>query len=105
MKLSIIAEQCYADCHLCFLPFEFIKTVCRVIYTFYHKIEKMNVFKGAFTLANFAHDFALSLHVLQNKNYLFSLLNVQASAKSRAKSRLCKRTLKKKLQLHRKKIG
>jgi hypothetical protein len=28
------------------------------------------------------HDFALSLHVLLNKNYLFSLLNVQASAKS-----------------------
>ncbi len=27
-----------------------------------------------------------------NKNYLFSLLNVQASAKSRAKSRQCKRT-------------
>jgi hypothetical protein len=45
MKLSVIAEQCYADCHLCLLPFEFIKTVCRVIYTFYHKIEKMNVFK------------------------------------------------------------
>ncbi len=36
------------------------------------------------------HDFALSLHVLLNKNYLFSLLNVQASAKSRQ----CKRTLK-----------
>jgi hypothetical protein len=32
------------------------------------------------------------LHVLQNKNYLFSLLNVQASAKSRAKLRQCKRT-------------
>ncbi len=46
-----------------------------------------------FTLANFAHDFALSLHVLLNKNYLFSLLNVQASAKSRAKSRQCKHTL------------
>jgi hypothetical protein len=48
--------------------------------------------KGAFTLANFAHDFALSLHVLLNKNYLFSLLNVQASAKLHAKSRQCKRT-------------
>jgi hypothetical protein len=48
--------------------------------------------KGAFTLANFARDFALSLHVLLNKNYLFSLLNVQASAKSRAKSRQCKCT-------------
>jgi hypothetical protein len=47
-----------------------------------------------FTLANFAHDFALSLHILLNKNYLFSLLNVQASAKSRAKLRQCKRTLK-----------
>jgi len=45
--------------------------------------------KGAFTLSNFARDFALSLHVLLNKNYLFSLLNVQASAKSRQ----CKRTL------------
>ena len=45
---------------------------------------------GAFTLANFACDFALSLHVLLNKNYLFSLLNVQASAKSRQ----CKRTFK-----------
>ena len=54
--------------------------------------------KGAFTLANFTRNFALSLHVLLNKNYLFSLLNVQASAKlrakSRAKSRQCKRTLK-----------
>ncbi len=49
--------------------------------------------KGAFTLANFARDFALSLHVLLNKNYLFSLLNVQASAKSHAKLRQCKRTL------------
>jgi len=38
--------------------------------------------KGAFTLANFARDFTLSLHVLLNKNYLFSLQNVQASAKS-----------------------
>ncbi len=28
-----------------------------------------------------------------NKNYLFSLLNMQASAKSRTKSRQCKRTL------------
>ncbi len=45
--------------------------------------------KGAFTLANFARDFALSLHILLNKNYLFYLLNVQASAKSRQ----CKRTL------------
>jgi hypothetical protein len=45
--------------------------------------------KGAFTLANFARDFALSLHVLLNKNYLFSLRNVQASAKLRQ----CKRTL------------
>ncbi len=44
--------------------------------------------KGAFTLANFACDFALSLHVLLNKNYLFSLLNVQASVKSCQ----CKRT-------------
>jgi hypothetical protein len=51
-----------------------------------------NITKGAFTLANFARDFALSLHVLLNKNYLFSLLNVQASAKSRVKSRQCKRT-------------
>jgi hypothetical protein len=51
-------------------------------------------FKGAFTLANFTRDFALSLHVLLNKNYLFSLLNVQASAKSHTKSRQCKRTLK-----------
>ncbi len=49
--------------------------------------------KGAFTLANFARDFTLSLHVLLNKNYLFSLLNVKASAKWRAKSRQCKRTL------------
>ncbi len=49
--------------------------------------------KGAFTLANFARDFALSLHVLLNKNYLFSLLNVKASAKSLAKSHQCKRTL------------
>jgi hypothetical protein len=49
--------------------------------------------KGAFTLANFARDFALSLHVLLNKNYLFSLLNMQASAKLRAKSRRCKCTL------------
>jgi hypothetical protein len=47
--------------------------------------------KGAFTLANFARDFALSLQVLLDKNYLFSLLNVQASAKSRQ----CKRTLRK----------
>jgi len=53
------------------------------------------LFKGAFTLANFARDFALSLHVLLNKNYFFSLLNVQASAKSRAKLRQCKRTLNK----------
>ncbi len=51
--------------------------------------------KGAFTLANFARDFALSLHVLLNKNYLFSSLNVQASAKSRQ----CKRTLKVRLHL------
>jgi hypothetical protein len=29
---------------------------------------------------------------LLNKNYLFYLLNMQASAKSRAKSRQCKRT-------------
>ncbi len=50
--------------------------------------------KGAFTLANFARDFALSLHVLLNKNYLFYLLNMQASAKSRVKSRQCKRTLR-----------
>ncbi len=35
-------------------------------------------------------DFALSLHILLNKNYLFSLLNVQASAKLRQ----CKRTFK-----------
>ena len=49
-------------------------------------------YKGAFTLANFARDFALSLHILLNKNYLFSLLNVQASAKSRAKLCQCKRT-------------
>ncbi len=49
---------------------------------------------GAFTLANFARDFALSLHVLLNKNYLFSLLNVQASAKSCAKLRQCKHTLR-----------
>jgi hypothetical protein len=48
---------------------------------------------GAFILANFACDFALSLHVLLNKNYLFSLLNVKASAKSRAKLCQCKRTL------------
>ncbi len=50
------------------------------------------VLKGAFTLANFACNFALSLHVLLNKNYLFSLINMQASAKSRAKSCQCKRT-------------
>ena len=36
--------------------------------------------------------FRISLHVLLNKNYLFSLLNVQASAKLRVKSRQCKRT-------------
>ncbi len=53
------------------------------------------VLKGAFTLANFARDFALSLHVLLNNNYLFSLLNVQASAKSRVKSRQCKCTFTK----------
>jgi hypothetical protein len=46
------------------------------------------ILKGAFTLANFVRDFALSLHILLNKNYLFSLLKVQASAKSRQ----CKRT-------------
>ncbi len=51
------------------------------------------VSKGAFTLANFTCDFALSLHILLNKNYLFSLLNVQASAKSRAKLCQCKCTL------------
>jgi hypothetical protein len=50
--------------------------------------------KGVFTLANFTCDFALSLHVLLNKNYLFSLLNVQASAKSRVKSRQCKCTFR-----------
>ncbi len=50
--------------------------------------------KGAFTLANFTRNFALSLHVLLNKNYLFSLLNVQASAKSRVRSRQCKCTFK-----------
>jgi hypothetical protein len=33
--------------------------------------------KGAFTLANFACDFTLSLHVLLQKIF-FSLLNVQA---------------------------
>jgi len=49
--------------------------------------------KGAFTLANFTRNFALSLHILLNKNYLFSLLNLQASAKSCTKSRQCKRTL------------
>jgi hypothetical protein len=49
--------------------------------------------KGVFTLANFARDFTLSLLVLLNKNYLFSLLNVKASAKSRAKLCQCKRTL------------
>jgi hypothetical protein len=58
-------------------------------------VVAINSNKGVFTLANFARDFALSLHVLLNKNYLFSLLNVQASAKSRAKSRQCKRTLMK----------
>jgi hypothetical protein len=58
------------------------------------KVSKLFVRKGAFTLANFAHNFALSLHVLLNKNYLFSLLNVQASVKSRMKSRQCKRTLR-----------
>jgi hypothetical protein len=51
--------------------------------------------KGAFTLANFTRDFALSLHVFLNKNYLFSLLNVQVSAKSRAKLRQCKCTFNK----------
>ena len=51
--------------------------------------------KGAFTLANFARDFALSLHVLLNKNYLFYLLNMQASAKSRQ----CKCTFKVHLHL------
>ncbi len=53
------------------------------------------VLKGAFTLANFALDFALSLHVLLNKNYLFSLLNMQASAKSHVKLHQCKRTFTK----------
>jgi hypothetical protein len=55
--------------------------------------QNLIVFKGAFTLANFVRDFALSVHVLLNKNYLFSLLNVQTSAKSRAKSCQCKPTL------------
>jgi hypothetical protein len=58
------------------------------------KVSKLFVSKGAFTLANFARDFALSLHVLLNENYLFSLLNVQASVKSCTKSRQCKRTLR-----------
>jgi hypothetical protein len=49
--------------------------------------------KGACTIVNFARDIALSLHILQNKNYLFSLLNVQASVKSRAKLCQCKCTL------------
>jgi hypothetical protein len=63
-------------------------------------ILKAGVPKGAFTLANFARDFALSFHVLLNKNYLFSLLNVQASVKSHVKSRQCKRTfMNKKLHL------
>jgi hypothetical protein len=35
-----------------------------------------------FTLANFARDFALSLHILLNKNYLFSLLNVRNHARN-----------------------
>jgi hypothetical protein len=56
------------------------------------KILMKLLFKGAFTLANFARDFALSLHILLNKNYLFSLLNVQASAKSRMKLCQFKRT-------------
>ncbi len=59
-----------------------------------HTLPMEIMLKGAFILANFACDFALSLHVLLNKNYLFSLLNVQASAKSRTKSRQCKHTLK-----------
>jgi hypothetical protein len=61
---------------------------------FFHICHECISYKGAFTLANFARDFALSLHVLLNKNYLFYLLNMQASAKSHAKSRQCKRTLK-----------
>ncbi len=64
-----------------------------VFCNFYFDKNYKNVHKGAFTLANFACDFALSLHVLLNKNDLFSLLNVQASVKSRAKSRQCKCTL------------
>jgi hypothetical protein len=66
-------------------------------YSLYQNVSlnKYNIYltKGAFTLANFARDFALSLHVLLNKNYLLSLLNVQASAKSRAKLHQCKHTL------------
>jgi hypothetical protein len=55
----------------------------------YSLFRKERLGKGAFTLANFARDFTLSLHVLPNKNYLFYLLNMQACAKSRQ----CKRTL------------
>jgi hypothetical protein len=71
-------------------------TGCTNEWSLYSLMSMMKTFlnKGAFTLANFARDFALSLHVLLNKNYLLSLLNVQASAKSRAKSRQCKCTLK-----------
>ncbi len=58
------------------------------------RFDSSTLHKGAFTLANFARAFALSLHVLQNKNYLFSLLNVQASVKLRAKSCQCKCTLR-----------
>ena len=63
--------------------------VTKFITTRFMSLVTLCCASGAFTLANFARDFALSLHVLLNKNYLFSLLNVQASTKSRQ----CKHTL------------
>ncbi len=44
-------------------------------FVFVSQVNKM--VKGAFTLAIFARDFALSLHVLLKKNF-FSLLNMHA---------------------------
>ncbi len=48
--------------------------------------------KGEFTLANFARNFALSLHVLQKKIF-FHYLMCKPSAKSPAKLCQCKCTL------------
>jgi hypothetical protein len=62
----------FVHCSFCLVPFK-SRTILPRSSLFRLKMIEI---KGAFTLANFTRDFAISLHVLQ-KNFL-SLLNVQA---------------------------